>query len=136
MESDRPSGPAHQAPGQRTRARRDNARAEAIDRVARWKRGIGAGAVVCFGALIGVVGIAGARGAGSPAGRSPASGPRSVTSPSGRDHDPGGSDRSRRVDPGTAPSQAPDDGYFGNQDGGYGFGGGSPSAPLAQSGAS
>ncbi len=40
-------------------------------------------------------------------------------------------------DRGLAPNPAPDDGFFGRQDGGYGFGdGGSEASPLGQSGAS
>jgi hypothetical protein len=151
METDRPARRSRQPLGPRMRARQDNARAEAIDRVARWKRGIGAGAVVAFGALIGVVGVAGAKGASSPAG-SPASGPP-VTSPSDRDDggsggvagggpSGGGSDGRAapddQVSPGVAPGQAPRDGYFGGQSGSYGFGDvqGSPSDPHGQSNAS
>jgi hypothetical protein len=150
METDRPARRSRQPLGPRMRARQDNARAEAIDRVSRWKRGIGAGAVVAFGALIGVVGVAGAKGASSPA-RSPASGP-SVTSPSDRDDGgsagaagagaSGGSDHRAapqdQVSRGVAPGQAPGDGYFGGQSGSYGFGDvqGSPSDPHGRSNAS
>jgi hypothetical protein len=126
------------------RARQDNARAEAIDRVARSKRRIGAVAVLGFGALIGVVGIAGAKGASSPGGQ-PASG-RSITSPSDRDHAgtgglagggaSGGSDDQVAPGGGFAPGEVPDDdGYFSGQGGGYGFGDaqGGQSQPHGQS---
>jgi hypothetical protein len=135
MESERPAGRAHQAPGPRMRARSDKARAEAVERLARWKRGIAAGAVVAFGAFIGLVGVAGARGASSPTGK-PSSGSPPVTSQDDR-ADRSGGGRAESDDQEGTLSTAPDDGFFGSQDGGYGFGaGGSPSPPLGQSGAS
>jgi hypothetical protein len=142
MQTERPAGRSYQAPGPRMRARRDRARAEAIERLARWKRGIVTGAVVAFGAFIGLVGIAGARGASSPS-SNPTSGSPPVTSHADQ---PGGdravtpndeSDDGPGDDRQVAPNVAPDDGFFGRQGGGYGFGGGgSQSPPLGQSGAS
>jgi hypothetical protein len=98
--------------------------------------------VVAFGAFIGLIGFAGARGGSGPS-SGPASGTPPVTSqadrpggdravtPNDESHDGPGEDRR------AAPSTAPDDGFFGRQSGGYGFGdGGSQSAPLGQSGAS
>lgn len=129
METDRPAR-SRQPLGPRMPARRDNPRAEAIERVARWKRRIGAGAVLAFGVLIGVVGIAGAKAASGP-GAHPASG-RSITTP-GDGAGPGGvAGGGESGDPGgqfgpagqVAPGQVPDDGYFGGQGGGYGFGAG------------
>jgi hypothetical protein len=110
------------------RARQDRARAEAVERLARWKRRIGTGAVVAFGALIALIGVGGARGAPGSDGNPPSGSPPATTRA-----DRSGGDDDRAV----APSTAPDDGFFGNQGGGYGFGGdGSQSAPLGQSGAS
>jgi len=114
------------APGQgpvvppRAGPRRGSARDEALERVDRWKRGVAVAAVLGFGALLGFVGAAGARGSTGT------SGPPSVNDPSG--------DGGRQV----APSERPDDGFFGRgEDGGYGFGdGGSQAAPFGRSGAS
>jgi hypothetical protein len=108
MQSERPAGQRHRAPGPRMRARREAARAEAVQRLARWKRASGAGAVIAFGALVGLIGVAGARGNDHPSGPTPPS----VGTQLAR---PGGDDRAEE------PSTAPDDGYFGSQDGGYGF---------------
>jgi hypothetical protein len=138
METDRPAR-SRRPLRPPTRARRDNARAEAIERVARWKRGVGAGAVLALGVLIGVVGVAGTKGASGP-GAHPSSG-RSITrsgaGPGGvvggdESDDPGGQADS---DDQVAPGQVPDDGYFGGQSGGYGFGGaqGGQSQSHAQS---
>jgi hypothetical protein len=102
-------------------------RAEAVERLARWKRGIAAGTVVAFGAFIGLIGVAGARGSSSPSGEAT---PRPPTVTSQADGPTGG-------DRGVAPSTAPDDGFFDPEDGGYGFGGGSAqSTPLGRSGVS
>jgi hypothetical protein len=110
------------------RARQDEARAQAVERLARWKRRIGTGAVVVFGALIALIGVGGARGAPGSDGNPPSGSPSATTR---ADRSGGDDDRA------FAPSTAPDDGFFGNQGGGYGFGGdGSQSAPLGQSGAS
>jgi hypothetical protein len=120
-------GAVAQAPGPRMRARRDKARAEAVERLARWKRGIAAGTVVAFGAFIGLIGVAGARGSSSPSGEAT---PRPPTVTSQADG-PTGGDRE------VAPSTAPDDGFFDPEDGGYGFGGGgAQSTPLGHSGVS
>lgn len=136
MESERPAGRSHQVPGPRMRERRDKASAEAVERLARWKRGIGAGAVVAFGAFIGLVGLAGARGASTPTGKAPSGSPP-VTSRDGRADRSGGDDRAGSGEQELDPSTAPDDGFFGSQDGGYGFSSsGSQSPPLGQSGAS
>jgi hypothetical protein len=51
MQTQRPAERSSQAPGPRMRARRDKARAEAVERLARWKRGIAAGTVVACGVL-------------------------------------------------------------------------------------
>ncbi len=99
---------------------RPSARDEALARVSRWKRGIAVTAVVTFGALLGLVGVAGARG-------STTSAPPAV------------SDRSGDGGQQAAPRRAPDDGFFGgeDQDGGFGFGdGSSQEAPFGRSGAS
>jgi hypothetical protein len=109
MQPERPVGQRHRAPGPRVRARREAARAEAVQRLARWKRATGAGAVIAFGALAGLIGVAGARGNDHPSGTAPP--PPSVSTQLTR---PGG-------DPEAEPSTALHDGYFGSQDGGYGF---------------
>jgi hypothetical protein len=123
MQSQRPARPHHRPLGPRMRARREAARAEAVVRLARWKRAIGAGAVIAFGALVGLVGVAGAKGddkASGTATRSP-----SVTSQLARPD---------RADDGGTPTTTAGDGYFGGQDGGYGFSdSASQSEPLGQS---
>jgi hypothetical protein len=96
------------------RARREAARAEAVVRLARWKRTIGAGAVVAFGALVGLVGVAGAKGHDKPPATTIAP-PPSVTSHLARP-DRGGDDDT------TTTTTTAGDGYFDGQDGGYGFG--------------
>jgi hypothetical protein len=111
MQSEGPAGQRHRAPGPRVRARRGAARAGAVQRLARWKRATGAGAVLAFGALAGLIGVAGARGNDHPSGSAPP--PPSVGTQLTR---PGGDD------PEAEPSTTRDDGYFGSQDGGYGFG--------------
>ncbi|HEX8861608.1 MAG TPA: hypothetical protein VGC06_21415, partial [Actinomycetes bacterium] len=73
----------------------------------RWKRATGAGAVIAFGALAGLIGVAGARGNDHPSGPTPPSVGAQLIRPGG--------------DPEEEPGTAPDDGYFGSQDGGYGF---------------
>ncbi|HEX8931190.1 MAG TPA: hypothetical protein VGA45_19935 [Actinomycetota bacterium] len=108
MQSEGPAGQRHRAPGPRVRARREAARADAVQRLARWKRASGAGAVLAFGALVGLIGVAGARGNDHPSGPTPPSVGTQLTRPGG--------DGS-----GAEPSTAPDDSYFGSQDGGYGF---------------
>jgi hypothetical protein len=109
MQPERPVG-HRKAPGPRVRARREAARVEAVQRLARWKRATGAGAVIAFGALAGLIGVAGARGNDHPSGPTPPS--PSVGAQLTR---PGGDD------PQEEPGTAPDDGYFGSQNGGYGF---------------
>jgi hypothetical protein len=118
-----PVGPGPVAPS-RAAPRRRSARDQALARLERWKRGIAVATVVGFGALIGLVAAVGARGA--------------TTTPSQRG--PSG-DGTRQA----APSQSPDDDFFGNgnggDDGGGGFGfgsggGGSQAPPLGSSGAS
>ena len=107
------------------RARREAARAEAVQRLARWKRATGAGAMIAFGAPAGLIGVAGARGNDHPSGTAPP--PPSVSTQLTR---PGG-------DPEAEPSTAPDDGYFGSQAGGYGFSDNrSRSNPVGRSSAS
>jgi hypothetical protein len=103
--------------------RRLSARDEALARVSRWKRAIAVTAVVTFGALLGLVGVAGARGSTTPS---------TAASVSGRSSDGGQQ---------TAPRRAPDDGFFGSddQDGGFGFGfgdGGAQGPSFGRSGAS
>jgi hypothetical protein len=110
MQSERPAGQRQRAPGPRVRARRAAACAEAVQRLARWKRATGAGAVIAFGALVGLIGVAGARGDDHPSGTAPPSPPVSTQLA-----------RLGGDDPEEEPSTAPDDGYFGSQDGGYGF---------------
>jgi hypothetical protein len=73
MQAERPAGRSRHAPGPRTR--RDDVRAEAVERLARWKRGIAAGAVVAFGAFLGLIGVAGARGASSSSGNATSGSP-------------------------------------------------------------
>lgn len=123
MQPDRQAGQRQRASGPGVRARREAARAEAIQRLARWKRAIGAAAVVAFGALVGLIGVAGARGHDNPAGTAPRS-PSAASQLIPRDDD------GFEAEPGTAP----DDGYFGRGDGGYGFGrNSSRSGPLGSS---
>jgi hypothetical protein len=100
--------------------RRRSTREEVLARLHRWKRGAAIAAVVGFGALIGLVGAVGAR--------------DETTAPT----TPAAGDRSGGGGPRQAPGQRPDDGFFGrgDDDGGYGFGGGSQAAPLGRSGAS
>lgn len=120
MQSERPAG-QRKAPGPRVRARRAAARAEAVQRLARWKRASGAGAVIAFGALVGLIGVAGARGNDHPSGTAPPPVSTQLTRPGGDD---------REEEPGTAP----DDGYFGSQDDGYGFSDNrSQSSPIGRS---
>ena len=123
MQPERPARPQRRPLGPRMRARRDAARVEAVVRLARWKRAIGAGAVVAFGALVGLVGVAGAKGHDKP----PATTippPPSVTSHLARPD--------RGEDDGTITTTG--DGYFDGQDGGYGFGDdSSQSEPLGTS---
>ncbi|HZC99089.1 MAG TPA: hypothetical protein VFA46_02510 [Actinomycetes bacterium] len=99
--------------------RRPSARDEALARVSRWKRGIAVAAVVGFGALLGLVGVAGARGSATTSTPPPAS------------------DRSGDGHQQAAQRQAPDDGFFGGgQRGGFGFGSGSQGLPFGRSSAS
>jgi hypothetical protein len=126
MQTERPAGRSYQAPGPRARARQDRARAEAVERLGRWKRGIAAAAVVAFGTLIGLIGIAGARGASNPS-RDATSGSPTVTSQA----DGSVGDRA------DSPDAESGDGFFDHHDDGYGLSnGGSQSAPLGQSGVS
>jgi hypothetical protein len=126
MQPERPARPHHRPLGPRMRARREAARAEAVVRLARWKRTIGAGAVIAFGALLGLVGVAGAKGDDKPSGTTTAPRSPSVTSQLARPD--------RDDDGGTPTTTTAGDGYFGGQDGGYGFtDSGSQSEPLGQS---
>ena len=119
MQPERRAKPHHRPLGPRMRARREAARAEAIVRLARWKRAIGAGAVIAFGALVGLVGVAGAKGGDKPSGAASPP-PPSVTShlarPDRGDHDRAPATTAR------TPTTTARDGYFDDQDGGYGFG--------------
>lgn len=113
-------GPGPVTPS-RAASRRRGARDEALARLERWRRGIAVATVVGFGALIGLVAAVGARGA--------------TTTPPQRG--PSG-DGTRQV----APSQSPDDDFFGDDSGaddgggGFGFGSGGSQAPLGHSSAS
>ena len=125
MQGERPVDRSHRPPAPGTR--RDDVRAEAVERLRRWKRGTAAAAVMVFGAFLGLIGAAGARGAPGNG-----SGPPPVVAPG---QGPGGQQRPGTGDPDRG--VAPDDGFFGGQDGGYGFRDqGSPSPPFGQSGAS
>jgi hypothetical protein len=121
MDSRRRAGGLDRVVPPRVGSRPPSARDEALARVSRWKRGIAVTAVVGFGALLGLVGVAGARGSATT------STPPPVSERSGD----GGQQ--------AAPRQAPDDGFFGGDDpnGGFGFGDGSSQAlPFGRSGAS
>jgi hypothetical protein len=109
------------------RARREAARAEAVVRLARWKRAIGAGAVIAFGALVGLVGVAGAKGDDKQSTTTTTPPSPSVTSQL---------ERPERGDDGP-PTTTAGDGYFSGHDSGYGFSdSGSQSKPLGTSGVS
>ena len=134
MQPERPARPQHRPLGPRMRARREAARAEAIVRLARWKRAIGAGGVIAFGALVGLVGVAGAKG-GDKASGTTGPPPPSVTSHLARPDR--GDDDGAPTTTARTPTTTGRDGYFDDQDGGYGFStsstGSSQPAPVGTS---